>query len=78
ALNWDIGPGREKPMQTILPMLTEDEERVFNIISEAGKITADPIAERSGMPVSAIATVLLNLELNGLIRSLPGRTYATR
>lgn len=78
ALNWDIGPGKEKPMQTLLPILTPDEEKVFNIISEAGKITADPIAERSGISVSAIATVLLNLELNGLIRSLPGRTYAAR
>jgi DNA processing protein len=78
ALNWDIPPGKEKPLQTMLPILTDEEEKVFNIITEAGKITADPIAEKSGLPVSSIATVLLNLELNGLIRSLPGRTYAAR
>lgn len=66
-------------IQTSLPLnvnFNEDEKQIINILKEQGETTIDIIALTSQMPVSKVSVNLLNLEFNGIVKSLPGKVYA--
>jgi len=53
------------------PNLGDDERRVYEAVGGAG--LADAIAAETHLPLSAVTTSLLSLELKGLVRSVAGR-----
>jgi DNA processing protein len=55
--------------------LDPDEAAIVDVLKEKGKINIDELSILSKMPMSKTATVLLNLEFSGLVRSLPGKVY---
>jgi DNA processing protein len=57
---------------------SEEEQKVVDVLNSAGTVTVDMISINAGLPVSKTAAVLLNLELNGIIKSLPGKKYQLR
>ena len=58
-----------------LPSGLGDEERKVLELCEAGPIHVDDLAQASGIPVSRLAGVLLTLELQSLVESLPGTRF---
>ena len=73
---WDVELESEKPKQRELFIELSPEERtIIDILSSIDKLDIDSIRIQSSMPVSAVANTLLNLEFNGLIKSLPGKIY---
>ena len=48
----------------------------LNLIKEQGKMDIDTLCFRSRMQPHKAAGILLNLEFNGVVRSLPGKVYA--
>jgi DNA processing protein len=75
-LNWDLEQEQKKPVQkTLWVELTEDEEKVFRYLSENGSQLLDLIALETQIPVYQIATILLQMELKGVIRPLPGKLF---
>ena len=58
--------------------LSEDEKKVVEVLNGAGSISVDMISVKAGLRASKSASVLLNLELNGIIKSLPGKKYQLR
>lgn len=74
-LNWDL-PKKETKVQTQLFVeLTPEEEKIMNALRKLGKAELDDLAFESKMPTYKVASHLLNLELNNLIRPLPGKLY---
>ncbi len=74
-LNWDL-PGSElKPTQKPDLLLTDDESDLFRIIENRGKIGLDDISDLLQKSTNELSLVLLNLEIRGLIRGLPGKIY---
>jgi DNA processing protein len=76
--------GWEKPdylnpvvQQFMLPVdLSTDEQTIFNIILQHKlPLAIDDLTIKTNMPVSKLAMNLLNMEMQGYIRSLPGKTY---
>ncbi len=55
--------------------LTESEKEIYQIITDHKSIGLDHIIVRTNQSLSDISSVLLNLEFNGLINSLPGKKY---
>ncbi len=53
------------------PSLQGDERRVYQALGASG--LPDAIASATDLPLSAVTTILLSLELKGLIRSAAGR-----
>ena len=53
------------------PTLEPDERRVYDALGGAG--LPDAIASRTELPLSSVLTLLLSLELKGLVRSAGGR-----
>ena len=67
---------KAKPIQTkIFIDLKPDEEKLMNCLREKGKTQIDELSLTTELPMSMVMVHLLTLELNGLVRSLPGKLY---
>jgi len=53
--------------------LSKEEKEIFEIIGENTNL--EEIIAKTSIPANDISTILLNLELKGLIKSLPGKFY---
>jgi DNA processing protein len=74
-MGWTL-PEKAKPVQKkIFVDLSPEEEAVLNLLREKGKTQIDELSLSMKFPVSNAMVLLLNLELNGLVRSLPGKYY---
>ena len=61
---------------TMLIDLTREESLIFDIIRQNnGPIAIDDLSIKTNMATSLLAMNLLNMEMQGFIRSLPGKTY---
>lgn len=76
-----MGWERPKPKQDALqlPLLTnslsKDEQRVYNFLYGKEQARVDEIALYLDWPTSKLAMILLEMEMNGILLSLPGKTY---
>ena len=63
--------------QLALPIdLSADERQIFELIRENKQpLAIDDLSIKINMPMSLLAMNLLNMEMQGYIRSLPGKTY---
>ncbi len=69
--------GRKPARQAALFVDLQPEEQVLvDILKARGKVDIDELCHSSRMPQSKAAGLLLNLEFNGVVRSLPGKVYA--
>ena len=74
-LNWDI-ECKAKPVQKQLFVTLEPEEqKVYDFLLKNGKELMDIIALRCDFPIYKISGMLLNMELKGVIRPLPGKLF---
>ncbi|MEX1191114.1 MAG: DNA-processing protein DprA [Brumimicrobium sp.] len=74
-LDWEVKE-KPKPIQTnIFQQLTGDEKKVVKKIKEFEKISLDVLSVKLKTPVSILSALLLNLELKGIIMTLPGKKY---
>ncbi|WP_343618135.1 DNA-processing protein DprA [Flavobacterium sp.] len=75
VLNWDIEK-KSKPVQKQLFVeLEPDEQMVYDFLIKNGKELLDSIALECNLPIFKISGILLNMELKGVIRPLPGKTF---
>jgi DNA processing protein len=59
-----------------IPTMTEDEKRIFKTISESPEgLPIDEISWKTKIPLNKLAGILLGMELNGVVKSLPGKRY---
>jgi DNA processing protein len=77
ALAWDLYVPEvgERPV-TAKPGLTDDEQALLKLFPSGEPISADKLAELSGLGHTALASLLLTLELTKMVISrLPGGSY---
>lgn len=74
-MNWSPNK-KKKPTQTqLLINLTPEEQTILEMLQANDTVHADELYHRTGMNNSQLAIVLLDLEMRGLIKSLPGKHY---
>lgn len=81
ALGWvkgkpETGPGvsADEPVTTF-EGFTQDEGQVLSLLKQRGAMQIDELAWQSGIHLNRLATLLLNLEFQGMVRSMPGKKY---
>jgi DNA processing protein len=75
-LNWELEEKKHKPVQKQLFVSLEgDEQKVYDYLQKNGKELMDVIALECELPVYKISSLLLNMELKGVIRPLPGKLF---
>lgn len=75
AMGWEMEPNKKTTQMELLIDLTEDELKIKSALAEQGALKRDEIAALIGSSSSNLATCLLQLELKGVIKSLPGNVY---
>lgn len=73
-LGWDIPQKSVDQPQLFVP-LNPEEKAIVIALKKLGKAELDDLAFESKLPTYKVASHLLNLELNNLIRPLPGKQY---
>jgi DNA processing protein len=78
-LNWDIKNKttvENKAIQKQLFItLSEDEQKIYSYLQSKGKELMDIIALDCDLPIFKISSILLNMELKGVVRPLPGKVF---
>jgi len=75
VLNWDIEK-KSKPVQKQLFVELElEEQKIYDFLLKNGKELLDVIALQCDFPIYKISGMLLNMELKGVIRPLPGKLF---
>ncbi|MEI0537801.1 DNA-processing protein DprA [Brachyspira pulli] len=65
----------EKQNNEVISNLEEEETILYNIIKNAEKIHIDDIIEKSNMNVQTVTSMLMQLEIKGIIKQLSGKYY---
>jgi DNA processing protein len=74
-LNWDVEKKSQAVQKQLFVTLDEDEQKVYDYLLKTGKELMDIIALRCDFPIYRISGLLLNMELKGVIRPLPGKLF---
>jgi DNA processing protein len=60
----------------LLTDLSTDEKTMIDLLQQYPQLPIDELTYRARLPASQVAAALLGLELNGIVRTLPGKAYA--
>ncbi len=75
-LNWELETANKPAIQKQLFVeLDATEKSIYSYLKENEKQLLDVIALNCNMPIFKVAGVLLNMELKGVIRPLPGKLF---
>ena len=65
------------PQQDKSELLSEEARHILELL-EGGQLQIDKIIAGTGLPSNQVSSTLLDLELSGLIRQLPGKVFVRR
>jgi DNA processing protein len=74
-MNWGARPAMIKKQKELFIELSADEKTIVNILKENEPVHIDQIHFKSGLSSSSVAAAILNLELQNVVLSLPGKLY---
>ena len=75
-LNWELEQKESKPIQKQLFIeLDEVEKAIYSYLQKEGKQLLDSIALDCELPIFKVSSTLLNMEMKGVIRPLPGKLF---
>ncbi|TVR84205.1 MAG: DNA-protecting protein DprA [Saprospirales bacterium] len=74
-LNWDVEKGSQVQQGLLFSEITEEEMFIVDILREEGRVHIDKLGMLSRFRPGLLANLLLELELKGMIQSLPGKMY---
>ncbi|MGB3775382.1 MAG: DNA-processing protein DprA [Leeuwenhoekiella sp.] len=74
-LNWDVNKKITPVQKQLFIDLNAEEQQLYNYLSTNGTEELDLIALKCNFPTHKTAGLLLNLEIKGVVRPLPGKRF---
>ena len=76
-LNWDLSQSKNAVLkqQQLFVELNDVEQKTYDYLLENGKQVLDVIAIECRIPIYKLAPMLLQLEMKGIIKPLPGKLF---
>lgn len=76
-LRWELSDDMNGRISqpALFPHLNDQEQRIVDLIHKEEEIGIDQLMYQAQITNSELASLLLNLEFKGLVRSLPGKRY---
>ena len=74
-LNWDL---QEKPtsiQKQLFLELNENEQKIHDLLHVKGQQVVDVISLECDIPVFQLSPLLLQLEMKGVLKPLPGKLF---
>lgn len=78
SMNWNAAtPSREslKTPEVDMSHFTHEETQIMALLSQHRQMQVDDLSWHSQIPMNKLASLLLNLEFQGFVRTLPGKKY---
>ena len=76
CLNWELEAKSTKTVQKqLFVSLDNEEQKIYEYLQKNGKQLLDIVALECDFPIYRISSILLNMELKGVIRPLPGKLF---
>lgn len=77
SMGWNDEKKRsaKKKIRELFIELTPSEKVIVDMLNESGELAIDEINFRCGLSSSSVAVAILNLEMQNIIQSLPGKMY---
>lgn len=78
TMRWNAAAHVEQSVsvqRNLFPDLSEDEQRVVNILSQRGNLQINSLVVETEIPVHKMTALLFELEMKGIIRVLAGGMY---
>ena len=64
------------PVQAeLFPDLTDEEMAVVNVLKNQENLSMNEISQQTEIPLGILVTLLLQMEMKGLVKALPGNRY---
>lgn len=81
-LGWEIGKTNETAFEDRMAWMdtlnTHEKNIVETILNNENNILIDDLSWKAQIPLNLIASHLLNLELKGIVKTLPGKRYTVK
>lgn len=74
-LNWEMDKKEKTVQKQLFIELEPEEQKVFDFLQKIGKEQMDTIALECELPIFRLSSILLNMELKGVLRPLPGKLF---
>ena len=76
VMGWEIMGEVPEKMHFSPHQVTPKERAVYNAVADnSDGLTLDKIADKTALPIAEVSAILLNMELSGMVRQLPGKVY---
>lgn len=75
AMGWVMNEKPKQVQRQLFIELSPQEQATFEVLNNGAAIAVDEISVATRLPASSVAAALLSLELQGIIKSLPGKMY---
>lgn len=75
-LGWKLDEPKQNNIQKQLFVdLDANEQAIYSLLQEQGKQLLDSIALACSLPIYQVSSTLLNMEMKGVVRPLPGKLF---
>jgi DNA processing protein len=74
-MNWETKEKQKTIQPKLFSHLTDDEVKITNILEGSEGMHIDEVFLKAGVNTSILSSLLLTLELNGVVKALPGKRY---
>ena len=74
-LNWELEEKPKTVQKQLFVELEADEQKLYEFLQSKGKTELDLLALNCNFPTFKTASLLLNMELKGAVRPLPGKLF---
>jgi DNA processing protein len=75
VMGWDEKKTKPKKQRELFIELTPEEKNIIALLQQKEAVHIDEININSGLSSSTVANAILNLELQGIVQSQPGKMY---
>ena len=75
AMGWETQAKAQGIQRSLFPDLTEEEQRVASLLRERGNLHINTLVVATDTPVQRMSTLLLEMEMKGIVRLLAGGMY---
>jgi DNA processing protein len=74
-LNWDLNEKPKIIQKQLFLELNENEQKIYDLLHEKGQQLLDVISLECNIPIYQLSSILLQMELKGITKPLPGKMF---
>jgi len=75
-MSWETTkPARAHVQLNVFPELSDEELSLARCLQQSGPVSLDSLADIAGKPTREVSHLLLTLEMEGVVKALPGKRY---